>query len=94
MLHCAKMNLRHQSLTHGQYYVCQVGLLPKDNVEQVGFAYKLYKQMNKELAEDYKATFCREVSIQFMGVWYVVIVNNWSALTLSQGHRGECWVIL
>ena len=50
-------------------------------MEQVGFAYKLYKQTgqnNDKLAAEYKGTFCREVSIDFMGVWYVAVVNNLS----------------
>jgi hypothetical protein len=52
--------------------VVQVGLLSKDNVEQVPFAYKLYKSTSKsdeDLAQGFKATFSRHVPIEFVGVW-------------------------
>ena len=50
----------------------KVGLLSKDNVEQVPFAYKLYKsssKRNENLAKGFKETFCRVVPIDFVGVW-------------------------
>ena len=50
----------------------KVGLLSKDNVEQVPFAYKLYKsssKSNETLAKGFKETFCRVVPIDFVGVW-------------------------
>ena len=50
----------------------QIGLLPRDNPEQVPFAYKLYKQTDAEslaLAAGFKQTFCRDVKIEFVGVW-------------------------
>lgn len=50
----------------------QIGLLPKDNPEQVPIAYKLFKQTDVEsidLAAGFKQTFCRSVKIEFMGVW-------------------------
>jgi len=53
----------------------KIGLLPKDNPEQVPFAYKLYKQTdqkNLDLAHGYKQTFCRAVDIEFVGVWDTV----------------------
>ncbi|KAN0138084.1 Uncharacterized alpha/beta hydrolase domain (DUF2235) domain containing protein [Lactarius tabidus] len=51
----------------------KIGLLPKDNVEQVPFAYKLFKAAkNETLAEGFKATFCRAVKIDFLGVWDTV----------------------
>ncbi|KAI0345860.1 hypothetical protein BDW22DRAFT_1370175 [Trametopsis cervina] len=53
----------------------KVGLLPKDNPEQVPMAYKLYKNKNPsgdELAEGFKTTYCRTVSIDFIGVWDTV----------------------
>ncbi|KAH9964161.1 hypothetical protein BC827DRAFT_1128153 [Russula dissimulans] len=53
----------------------KVGLLSKDNVEQVPFAYKLFKSTSKSddaLAPGFKATFCREVPIDFVGVWDTV----------------------
>ncbi|KAI9444639.1 hypothetical protein H4582DRAFT_2094508 [Lactarius indigo] len=51
----------------------KVGLLSKDNVEQIPFAYKLYKaDNNADLAQGFKTTFCREVPIEFVGVWDTV----------------------
>jgi len=53
----------------------KVGLLSKDNVEQVPFAYKLYKsssKSNETLAQGFKETFCRVVPIDFVGVWDTV----------------------
>jgi len=53
----------------------KVGLLSKDNVEQVPFAYKLYKSTGSKkdaLARGFKATFCRNVPIDFVGVWDTV----------------------
>ena len=52
----------------------QVGLLSKDNEQLVSFAYKLYASDTSDdsLASGFKLTFCREVPIEFMGVWYVV----------------------
>ncbi|KAK0187751.1 hypothetical protein F5146DRAFT_934699 [Armillaria mellea] len=52
-----------------------VGLLPRDNQEQIPFAYKLYKQDDEagmELSNGFKHTFCRNVQIEFMGVWDTV----------------------
>jgi hypothetical protein len=51
----------------------KIGLLPKDNIEQVPFAYKLFKaSKNETLAEGFKSTFCRAVRIDFLGVWDTV----------------------
>jgi hypothetical protein len=48
----------------------KVGLLSKDNVEQISFAYKLYKTTgNATLAQGFKETFSRNVPIDFVGVW-------------------------
>ncbi|EMD39907.1 hypothetical protein CERSUDRAFT_81231 [Gelatoporia subvermispora B] len=55
--------------------VHKIGLLPKDNPEQLPFAYKLYKSTstsNNELASGFKQTFCRSVNIEFLGVWETV----------------------
>lgn len=52
--------------------VVKVGLLSKDNVEQVPFAYKLYKSTGSKkdaLARGFKLTFSRIVPIDFVGVW-------------------------
>jgi uncharacterized protein (DUF2235 family) len=51
-----------------------VGLLSKDNVEQVPFAYHLYKThdpKSDKLAERFKNAFARDVVIDFLGVWFV-----------------------
>lgn len=53
----------------------QIGLLPRDNDEQVPFAYKLYKRTDNEgldLAAGFKQTFCSPVTIDFLGVWSVI----------------------
>jgi uncharacterized protein (DUF2235 family) len=53
----------------------KVGLLSKDNTEQIPFAYKLYKSSsssNDALARGFKETFCRPVPIDFVGVWDTV----------------------
>ncbi len=50
----------------------QVGLLSKDNTEQIPFAYKLYKSTKSsdvDLAKGFKETFSRPVPIEFVGVW-------------------------
>ncbi|TDL22153.1 hypothetical protein BD410DRAFT_788855 [Rickenella mellea] len=53
----------------------KVGLLPRDNMEQVPFAYKMYARTDEEgvgLSEGFKQTYCREVKIEFLGVWDTV----------------------
>ncbi|KAF8257840.1 hypothetical protein EI94DRAFT_1774333 [Lactarius quietus] len=51
----------------------KVGLLSKDNTEQIPFAYKMYKTSNNDkLAKGFKAAFSREVPIDFVGVWDTV----------------------
>ncbi|PCH40124.1 hypothetical protein WOLCODRAFT_98323 [Wolfiporia cocos MD-104 SS10] len=53
----------------------KIGLLPRDNPEQIPFAYKLYKRTDAdsvELAAGFKQTFCRDVQIEFVGVWDTV----------------------
>lgn len=53
-------------------YATKVGLLPKDNEQQIPFAYKLYKRVDKEgiaLCAGFKQTFCQSVNIEFVGVW-------------------------
>ncbi|TFY67871.1 hypothetical protein EVJ58_g1350 [Rhodofomes roseus] len=50
----------------------KIGLLPRDNPEQIPFAYKLYKRTDASsiaIAAGYKKTFCRDVQIEFVGVW-------------------------
>ncbi|KAN0111562.1 Uncharacterized alpha/beta hydrolase domain (DUF2235) domain containing protein [Russula decolorans] len=53
----------------------KVGLLSKDNIEQIPFAYKLYtstKDSDTEIANGFNVTFCRQVPIEFVGVWDTV----------------------
>ena len=53
-------------------FVTKIGLLPRDNDQQVSFAYKLYKRTDKQgvkLASGFKKTFCRSIDIEFIGVW-------------------------
>lgn len=49
----------------------KVGLLPRDNTEQVPFAWKMYTDTGKDanLAAGFKQSFCRSVEIDFLGVW-------------------------
>ncbi|KAG6835925.1 hypothetical protein H0H93_013260, partial [Arthromyces matolae] len=52
-----------------------VGLLPKDNEQQIPFAYKLYKRQDKtglNLCSGFKQTFCQDVKVEFVGVWDTV----------------------
>jgi uncharacterized protein (DUF2235 family) len=56
----------------------QVGLLSKDNTAQIPFAYKLYKSSSSSdeaLARGFKETFCRPVPIDFVGVWWVLMMG-------------------
>ncbi|KAH8987402.1 hypothetical protein EDB86DRAFT_3082313 [Lactarius hatsudake] len=54
----------------------KVGLLSKDNTEQIPFAYEHYAASdhpdNNELAKGFKEMFCRQVPIDFVGVWDTV----------------------
>ncbi|KAJ7701379.1 hypothetical protein B0H17DRAFT_185765 [Mycena rosella] len=53
----------------------KVGLLPRDNQEQIPFAFKLYKDTSAagiQLAAGYKQTFCQAVKVEFLGVWDTV----------------------
>ncbi|KAH9962729.1 hypothetical protein BGW80DRAFT_1354174 [Lactifluus volemus] len=51
----------------------KVGLLSKDNIEKVSFAFKLYRKSgNDTQARSFKATYCRPVPIDFVGVWDTV----------------------
>ncbi|KAN0127605.1 Uncharacterized alpha/beta hydrolase domain (DUF2235) domain containing protein [Lactarius tabidus] len=53
----------------------KVGLLSKDNHEQVAFAYKLYKSSRRKdnkLAARFKKVFSYDVPIEFLGVWDTV----------------------
>lgn len=50
----------------------KVGLLQRDNIEQIPFAYKMYTRTDKDVkneAKRFKKAFCREVTVDFLGVW-------------------------
>lgn len=75
---------------------CKVGLLPFDNLQSTTFAYKFYKRtdtVGKQLAANFKKQFCRDVQVEFVGVWYV-LCSGGLKLGLNrptQGHRAEHW---
>lgn len=53
----------------------QVGLLSRDNPEQLPFAYRLFKRTDvagKTLSAGFKQTFAQNVCVEFMGVWDTV----------------------
>ncbi|GJE93485.1 hypothetical protein PsYK624_096440 [Phanerochaete sordida] len=61
----------------------KVGLLPRSNDAQLSFAYDMYAKMATDadakdfddqvvLVETFKRTFCREVKVEFLGVWDTV----------------------
>ncbi|KAB5593664.1 hypothetical protein CTheo_2847 [Ceratobasidium theobromae] len=53
----------------------KVGLLPPDNLEQIPFAYSMYKRGGSDGFKDsagFKKTFSRSVEIEFLGVWDTV----------------------
>ncbi len=54
-------------------HYAQVGLLPVCNHQQLPFAWDMYKREDKQgldLSHDFKKTYCRSVSVDFLGVWY------------------------
>ncbi|KAI0702283.1 hypothetical protein BC835DRAFT_1263977 [Cytidiella melzeri] len=56
-------------------FIHKIGLLPKDNPEQVPLAYRMFKKTDTasiQLAAGFKQTFCRSVQIEFVGVWDTV----------------------
>ncbi|KAI0684957.1 hypothetical protein BC835DRAFT_1386911 [Cytidiella melzeri] len=53
----------------------KIGLLPLHNFEQIPYAYNMYKREDAEgleLSELFKRTFCRQVHVDFLGVWDTV----------------------
>ncbi|RDB14707.1 hypothetical protein Hypma_016365 [Hypsizygus marmoreus] len=53
----------------------KVGLLPRDNEQQIPFAYRLYKREDADgiaLCAGFKQTFCQSVKVEFVGVWDTV----------------------
>ncbi|KAG6885643.1 hypothetical protein C0993_011777 [Termitomyces sp. T159_Od127] len=56
-------------------FLHKIGLLPRDNEQQIPFGYKLYKRQDKnglELCAGFKKTFCQDVKVEFVGVWDTV----------------------
>ena len=54
------------------HIISWVGLLPKDNFEQVPFAYKMYARTDKDAETQsaaFKQAFSRPVEVEFLGVW-------------------------
>ena len=52
----------------------KVGLLPTGNHQQIPFAYKIYTRNDEvgwEQSNEFKKAFSVDVSVEFMGVWYV-----------------------
>lgn len=50
----------------------KVGLLPAYNTAQVNFAYQFYKNDTSEgweMSEQFKRTFCQDVTVYFVGIW-------------------------
>ncbi|KAL7007958.1 hypothetical protein EMMF5_002607 [Cystobasidiomycetes sp. EMM_F5] len=53
----------------------KIGLLPRGNIDELQLAFKLYARQDAEsvrLASNYKAQWCRQVSVEFVGVWDTV----------------------
>src|SRR5436190_4961635 len=51
----------------------KVGVLPTDNYQQVPFAYKMYTRADEigwKQSTAFKRSFCIDVDIEFVGVWY------------------------
>jgi uncharacterized protein (DUF2235 family) len=56
-------------------FLTKCGLIPKDNREQVHFAYELYKREDVAgiaLAARFREGFARHVAVEFVGVWDTV----------------------
>ena len=57
----------------------KVGLLPLGNLQQVPFAYRMYKRVGKhkiDQSKEFKSSFSMDVPIEFIGVWYVSAFLN------------------
>jgi hypothetical protein len=53
-------------------FLFKIGLLSRNNLEQVPLAYNHYTRSSDELAAKFKDTFCTPVAIDFLGVWDTV----------------------
>jgi uncharacterized protein (DUF2235 family) len=56
----------------------RIGLLPAGNFQQVPFLYKMYKRDDKigwKQASEFKKAFSLDVTIDFLGVWFVLTLS-------------------
>ena len=63
----------------------KVGLLPKDNHQQLPFAYKMYSRTDSvgwDQSNGFKKSFSVDVPIEFVGVWCVHHSYYWSSYSL------------
>ena len=54
----------------------KIGLLSRLNLEQIPFAYAMYRRRDKEgldLSVQFKQTFSVDVKIKFLGAWLVTL---------------------
>ena len=88
-------NARYRFTRPLTYWFCeQVGLLSKDNHEQVPFAYKLYKSSRpkyNKLAAQFKKVFSCDVPIEFLGVWSVQFLPMLGSISESGCISGIPW---
>ena len=64
----------------------KVGLLPSHNRQQIPFAYKMYKRHDAQgylESSQFKKTFCRAVSVHFLGVWLADVSRSPSRQSLT-----------
>jgi hypothetical protein len=88
-------NSRYRLTQPVTYQPCeQVGLLSKDNHEQISFAYKLYKSSKRKdnkLAARFKKVFSCDVPIEFLGVWYAHFLPMHESISKSDCTSGIPW---
>jgi uncharacterized protein (DUF2235 family) len=57
----------------------KVGLLTQGNEELISFAWDAFaKQTDKSIYDGFKRTFCRDVSVHFLGLWDTVSSVGWA----------------
>jgi uncharacterized protein (DUF2235 family) len=73
----------------------KVGLLPPHNVQQVQFAYEIYKDNTDhgwDMSVDFKRTFCMNVNVYFVGVWDCVVSVGFIPRYLPLSSTSTSWV--
>ena len=73
----------------------KVGLLPKDNHQQISFAWKMYQKISKtgwDESNAFRKSFSIEVLIEFLGVWYVDPSRSLNTFLIS--IKGILWIRL